>query len=118
MIAIILQFLIKILQKWENRESLKLGGMQRNSQWSKVRNEFLKRNPYCAICKTKKSLQVHHCRPFHLFPEEELNPNNLITLCEDKNCHLRFGHLYSFKSFNPNIKEDAKVWKDKILNRP
>jgi hypothetical protein len=69
-----------------------------------------------------KKLEVHHIKPFHLHPELELEPKNLITLCENKsdgvNCHLLFGHLGSFRSFNVRVISDAIEWKAKILSRP
>ena len=94
----------------------------RSSKWPKVRKDFLAKNPACAVCGGKKKLNVHHMRPFHLHPDLELDPANLITLCEDDdngiNCHLAIGHLGSFKSFNESVIEDAKVWSDKIKSRP
>ena len=52
----------------------------------------------------------------------ELDPANLIVLCENWKdgvcCHLLFGHLGSFKSFNVDVVADAKLWHDKITNRP
>ena len=113
-----LQFLIFYLQKWQNRESLKTLGAARSSQWGKVRDAHLLMNPECAVCGTKKSLQVHHIQPFHLFPHLELAASNLIALCDDRGCHLRFGHLYNFSSYNDEIRKDAAEWHNKIISRP
>jgi 5-methylcytosine-specific restriction enzyme A len=97
-------------------------GSKRSGQWPKVRREFLKTNTSCAVCGGRLKLEVHHVRPFHMHPELELDPSNLIVLCENKkdgaNCHLLFGHLGSFKSFNASVREDAKVWMEKISKRP
>ena len=56
-------------------------------------------------------MNVHHKKPFHLFPELELESTNLITLCMDgdKDCHIKLGHGGSFKAYNPNVEEDVKV---------
>ena len=120
MIEHILVFLVKILTKWQNRESLKLFGAARSSQWSRVRRDFLKSHPSCAVCGRSKELSVHHKQPFHLFPHRELDPVNLITLCESAgmNCHITFGHLGNFKSYNETIEDDVPIWKLKIQNRP
>ena len=118
MIEKILQFLISILQRWQNRESLKVFGTARSSQWPRVRNEYFQQNPQCVICGSVKSLQIHHILPFHKFPELELDKRNLITLCDEKQCHLRFGHLYNFASYNDEIREDATQWRNKIMSRP
>lgn len=95
---------------------------RRSSKWPGVRNAFLKTHTTCAVCGSKDSLQVHHKKPFHLFPDLELDPSNLIALCESKtagtNCHLLFGHLGSFQSYNPSVEADSIGWQIKIANRP
>lgn len=93
---------------------------RRSPGWRKVRADHLKRQPLCAVCGTSSGLEVHHIRPFHLYPERELDPTNLITLCEKTGggCHLRFGHLWCFRSFNPTVAEDALDWQVKIRCRP
>lgn len=95
-------------------------GSKRSDKWPEVREAHLKIQPYCKCCGGKNKLQVHHLKPFHLHPELELNPKNLITLCEDSvhNCHILFGHLRNFKSFNVNCPKDVKIWSDKVKNRP
>ena len=84
-------------------------GKKRSSQWSAVRKEHLRLNPVCYCCGSKSKLQVHHISPFHLTPELELEPSNLITLCVNKtlNCHLILGHRKSFKKENPNVIQDC-----------
>lgn len=63
---------------------------ERSSEWQAVRNDFVKRNPFCAACGSIKSLNVHHIEPFHLRPELELDEWNLITLC--RRHHFEIGH--------------------------
>lgn len=85
----------------------------RSPHWNNVRDAFVKKHPQCAACGGATHLQVHHKQPFHLHPDLELDPANLITLCESKTkCHLKIGHLGSWKNFNPNVVEDA----EKTLN--
>lgn len=92
----------------------------RSPQWSKVREEHLKKYPECAACGQKDNLNVHHIIPFHIKPELELEPENLITLCTDgpfhTNCHGLIGHCGNYKNYNPNVVEDAKKLKE-ILTR-
>lgn len=92
----------------------------RSPEWPAVRKAFLEKHPVCAACgKTKLiGLQVHHKKPFHLFPDLELEPSNLMTLCDDPQCHLLIGHLDNFKSYNPTAETDAAIWLDKRRNRP
>ena len=95
---------------------------KRSSKWPGVRKNFLELNPTCAVCGGTASLEVHHIHPFHLHPELELSSKNLVTLCEAKkdgvNCHLLFGHLGNFHSFNVDVIKDSGEWSRKILNRP
>lgn len=92
------------------------GGIERSSQWASVRLAHLKIEPFCQVCASKIMLSVHHIKPYHLFPKLELDPKNLITLCENKtvNCHLLFGHFKNWLKFNPKVRVDAKVWRKRI----
>ena len=85
-----------------------------------MQREHLARQPVCQACGGTEALQVHHIQPFHLSPELEMVPDNLITLCEapGRGCHFMFGHLYSWKSWNENVVKDAAIWRRKIEGRP
>lgn len=81
---------------------------KRSPKWPGVEQAFLKMHKTCAACGTTTRLQVHHVQPYHLFPELELDPNNLIALCMGPNeCHLKIGHGDNFRSFNKNVLQDA-----------
>lgn len=60
-------------------------------------------------CGGTKNLEVHHVKPFHIDPTLELDPTNLITLCEEmsKECHLKKGHLGNWKKVNENVLSDC-----------
>ena len=62
----------------------------RSPQWQTLRKYYLISNPRCEYCGTKEKLEVHHIKPFHLFPEDELNWGNLCTLCAKH--HFEIGH--------------------------
>jgi 5-methylcytosine-specific restriction protein A len=81
----------------------------RSPRWDDVRKIHLKSFPTCAACGSETNLQVHHIKPFHLYPELELDEENLITLCETKThrCHFKIGHLGSWKKENPNVVQNA-----------
>ena len=90
----------------------------RSSKWPSVRKNHLKDFPCCAVCGGIKKLEVHHIIPFNDNPSLELEPSNLITLCESKSfgivCHLLIGHLGNYRKTNSNVTEDAKIWNDKL----
>ena len=88
----------------------------RSSQWRKVRKAFVRANPCCAVCNKHKSVQVHHKQPFHIHPELELEPTNLITLCSKH--HLIFGHLGYWRSYNKDVESDCATWRAKYETRP
>jgi hypothetical protein len=86
-------------------------GVERSPQWSRVAREHLLREPRCMACGYRgKKLQVHHIKPFHLHPHLELDPQNLITLCEarGREHHLLLGHLDAWESYNENVRADAR----------
>jgi 5-methylcytosine-specific restriction enzyme A len=89
----------------------------RSPRWKAVRSDHIAKHPKCAICGRKEGLEVHHIIPFHINPDLELEPSNLITLC-GKYCHFVFGHLMNWQSWNENIVEDSKDYHEKIKNRP
>ena len=118
-----MNWLINILQKYEifGFENRTFGAV-RSKDWPKVRKEHLKLHPRCELCGSDKVLEVHHKKPFHVHPELELDPDNLMTLCEAGTngiiCHRAFGHLGSYKSMNETIDYDVVIWRTKINNRP
>jgi 5-methylcytosine-specific restriction endonuclease McrA len=92
---------------------------RRSSGWRRVRRRHLKANPSCAVCGSTKSLEVHHVIPFSRRPDLELEPSNLLTLCDSLakrglNCHHLFGHLRNWRRANPTVTFDAEVWRMKL----
>lgn len=76
---------------------------KRSSRWRSVREQHLKECPRCEACGDDKNLEVHHLKPYHLFPELELEKSNLMTLCchgiGGMNCHLVYGHCGHWSSY-------------------
>jgi 5-methylcytosine-specific restriction endonuclease McrA len=89
----------------------------RSSKWTTVRKQHLKDNPNCAACGRNKKLEVHHIEPVHVNPDRELDPSNLITLC-DNPCHLTFGHLLDYRSWNKDVLDDCVVYLNRVKNKP
>jgi len=95
-------------------------GAARSSRWSSVRKAHLALHPKCAVCGKKGTLlspsEVHHVESFASKPELELLESNLLTGCREH--HLWFYHLGSWQSLNKDVREDVKIWSEKIKNRP
>jgi 5-methylcytosine-specific restriction protein A len=89
----------------------------RSLLWGETRKKHIEKQPFCQACGSTKNLQVHHIEPFHVNPSRELDPTNLITLC-GKNCHLVFGHLMDYTSWNTEFVKDAQYYFNKVRNRP
>ena len=83
----------------------------RSGKWRTARDAWLKEHPTCEACGGKKYVTVHHVKPFHYFPELELDTSNFMTLCEKpgRNCHLWIRHSGDYKAWNPNAREDAAL---------
>lgn len=89
----------------------------RSPRWRSVRAEHIKNNPTCAACGRKDGLEVHHIVPYHINPDLELEPSNLITLC-GKYCHFIFGHYMDWKSWNENVVRDSTLYYAGKIQRP
>lgn len=90
-------------------------GAARSPAWNNVRDAYAAKYPKCAVCQ-RAGIEVHHIAPFHLFPERELDFDNLISLCRPH--HELVGHLMDWKSWNPSVRLDAMTWRQRILDRP
>lgn len=110
-------------------------GRPRSPEWPRVEQEHRLREPACVACGYRgRHIQVHHIKPFHLHPQLELDPDNLITLCQarGREHHLLLGHLDSWESYNEHVRHDAKHfyrksaarirddlnWQKKMAQRP
>lgn len=106
-----------------NSESL---ASERSSQWPRVRVAYASTHPRCEYCgrllnnKSKNPEnkgEVHHVKPVSAYPELELDMDNLIMLCDP--CHNTAGHLdRHYQSWNPLIREEAKLHKAMVEARP
>lgn len=95
-------------------------GAKRNPGWTKFRKTHLNQFPDCYVCGAVTKLQVHHIVPFHVAPDLELNPENVLTLCtggkhKGLNCHLIFGHHGNYKKVNIDCLDEAVYWRGKLL---
>lgn len=105
---------IEIWDAWDG--GIKALSAPRSPKWKAVRERHLKERPCCEACGCRKGVVPHHVIPVHFDPSLELDPSNLISLCESRtfNCHLFFGHLKRWDRHNPHVIEDAKHWRDRI----
>ena len=81
------------------------------SDMTKAKKEYVTSHAECAICGADKrySLEVHHQKPVHLFPDLACDFDNFLTLCDrGQACHFKFGHLMDFRTrYNTHIREYA-----------
>lgn len=91
---------------------LSASGVNRSNKWPSKRAEFVAVHPKCECCGRRTNLNVHHIKPFHLFPELELVDENLITLCEGGpiNCHYLAGHCgVGWSTYSRNVHEQIRA---------
>ena len=112
------KYIKSFFKSFFHEQTLTALSKQRSGRWGTIRKRHIESNPTCAACGGIKKVSVHHCVPLHLDESKELDPNNLISLCEENNCHHAVGHLFSWFSYNPNVREDAAIWLEKVQNRP
>lgn len=93
-----------MILSWLRSRADDLFGAPRSGRWPKVREEHLRREPYCQSCERTKELEVHHVLPVHA-GGEELSPANLITLCRD--CHYVVGHACDWRAWRPDVRRLA-----------
>ena len=85
-------------------------GVARSGQWPAVRKAWLEAYPSCARCGGTDHVEVHHCEPFSVNPDRELDRTNFLTLCmhPTRQCHWQAGHFAeSWSVFNPDVRTDA-----------
>ncbi len=92
-------------------------GTPRSSKWPALERHWLSLHPTCAACGGRKQCVPHHLEPFHLEPEKELDPENLITLCNHRGCHLLIGHAGDWHAYNPHAQDDAALILTRVRNR-
>ena len=104
-------------------EAIRTIGHGRSGHWPTVEKKFRAVHPQCVCCivKSVKHIQIHHRFPFHYAialgrPDLELDPRNLITLCEwpshtSPDHHLLIGHLENFQSSNTDVASDAMLFR-------
>ena len=102
-------------------------GVPRSTHWPRVEKEHLAQHQNCLVCgkgvKDGVKVNVHHGFPFHFVvavgrPDLELDERNLHTLCveHEEEHHLLVGHLGSFESYNPYLKEDLRRYQGMAAN--
>lgn len=79
-----------------------IGGTPRSSKWAKFLLNLLNKNPKCWGC-NKKSQTGHHDKPFHEFPELELEESNIDIVCVP--CHFVLCHAGNWKLYVPDARK-------------
>jgi hypothetical protein len=98
---------------WRPKKILAMS--RRAGEWQRVRREHLEKEPACQACGRTKELIVHHVTPVSFDPRQELNPDNLITLCGTP-CHIVFGHFFSYHCYNKNVRKMVDEYR-KAMNK-
>jgi hypothetical protein len=106
-----LRYFYRLLKHWLDWWQFKpihdYSGNGRHIGWYDARKRHLKKENRCCWCGGRICLEVHTILPWNIFPSEQLNEKNLITLCEapDKNCHFNYGHSRKWMGYVGNIRE-------------
>jgi len=95
---------------------LAANGLPRSPSWRKIRASHLEIEPRCLVCNGTEELTVHHWKPYHLFPELELERSNLGTLCERLHCHL-ISHGGDYRAWIPDGRELVEKLRQSRITR-
>jgi hypothetical protein len=90
---------------------------KRSPRWALLRKAHLLFQPKCMVCDSSIGVQVHHIMPFNEDPSQELNPNNLISLCVFNLCHSEIGHGDNFRYYNPVLLDLISIYKQGLITR-
>ncbi len=95
---------------------------RRSPHWPAFKRRLLKQDPTCAACGGNAEVELHHIIAFHQDKSRELDPKNIIRLCEDRkpggatnHCHLQIGHKppgakrANWKTNNPEVIKSARA---------
>jgi 5-methylcytosine-specific restriction enzyme A len=88
--------------------------VRRDPRWAKESREWLAEHAECELCghDAIEDLEVHHERPYHLFPELEMDRQYWHALCRrPHDCHRLWGHLSDFSLYNPILRESIVIVK-------
>lgn len=93
-------------------------GERRSPRWPAVAQLHLAYHPRCEACGSTINREVHHIIPVSYDAARELDPANLMTLCEGSatapNCHLLIGHLGSWNLYNAQAPAMARQLRQEI----
>ena len=82
----------------------------------KACKNHVKREPMCQWCGGVKRCQAHHVVPLWADDTLGADPDNFITLCQDRRCHLLIGHNGDFaRRYVRNVRNICET--RKIVNR-
>lgn len=89
-----------------------VGGKPRSPQWPKVEAEHKRKENSCRCCGTRNNLQVHHIKPYHKFPELELEDSNLMTVCQ--NCHFVICHENNWGNWVVDVEDQVQIHRVRV----
>ena len=80
-----------------------------SAAFRELRRRWLLAHPFCQVCGGMEKLEIHHVTPVSVNPSLELDAENLLTLCMafPRYCHLQYGHLGSWTTWNPHVRQIA-----------
>ncbi len=115
-------WLVRVMLKMGAREVVARGHTLRDEGrspgWTKLRNQFVKANPFCIVCHVRDDLDVHHRVPFHVDRTLELVWDNLRTMC--RKCHWVWGHFADphWLLYNLNLDQQVEQFHQNAIIAP
>ena len=82
----------------------------RHSKWPALVKRFKAEKRTCVVSGLKTTLEVHHLKPYHLFPELELEWDNLRLIARP--FHYLFGHFCNWTDYNPDFDLQVETYRE------
>ena len=81
----------------------------------KACRDHVKSNPMCEWCGGIKKVEAHHIVPLWYDESAGADPDNFISLCRPKRCHILIGHNGSFATkFVENVRTICSIRQVKV----
>lgn len=82
---------------------------KRSKAWQQASHDWKVKNPFCAVCAIKTTLEAHDVLPWHKIPDAQSKPYdfwmaNFITLCHAEHRSLAHANDPDCLMYQPQIR--------------
>lgn len=79
--------------------------LPRSPRWPALSRAHLAAHPRCEACGAAAGVVAHHVVPVHIDRARELDPANLVSMCNPHGCHLYLAHCGRWDWYSPEVRD-------------